>query len=31
VVAQLAGCDYDSARNMLEANGWNLRGVVGKL
>jgi N-acetylmuramic acid 6-phosphate etherase len=30
VVAQLAGCDYDSARNMLEANGWNLRGVVGK-
>jgi N-acetylmuramic acid 6-phosphate etherase len=31
VVAQLAGCDHDSARNMLEANGWNLRGVVGKL
>jgi N-acetylmuramic acid 6-phosphate etherase len=31
VVAQLAGCDYDSARNMLEANGWNLREVVGKL
>ena len=31
VVAQLAGCDYDSARNMLEASGWNLRGVVGKL
>jgi N-acetylmuramic acid 6-phosphate etherase len=31
VVAQLAGCDYDSARNMLEANGWNLRGVVGKI
>jgi len=31
VVAQLAGCDYDSARNMLEANGWNLRGVLGKL
>ncbi len=31
VVAQLAGCDYDSARNMLEANDWNLRAVVGKL
>src|SRR6267378_4045800 len=30
VVAQLAGCDYDSARNMLEANGWNLRGVLKK-
>jgi N-acetylmuramic acid 6-phosphate etherase len=30
VVAQLAGCDYDSARNMLKANGWNLRAVVGK-
>src|SRR5947208_11444581 len=31
VVAQWAGCDYDSARNMLEANGWNLRAVLGKL
>ena len=31
VVAELASCDYDSARNMLEANGWNLRSVVDKL
>src|SRR5436189_3198420 len=31
VVAQLAQCDYDSARNLLEANAWNLRSVVDKL
>jgi len=31
VVAELASCDYDSARKMLEANGWNLRSVVDKL
>ena len=31
VVAQLANCDYDSARNALEASGWNLRSVVEKL
>src|SRR5437867_6440567 len=30
-VAQLTNCDYDSARNMLEANDWNLRSVVDKL
>ena len=31
VVAGLAQCDYDSARNLLEANAWNLRLVVDKL
>jgi N-acetylmuramic acid 6-phosphate (MurNAc-6-P) etherase len=31
VVAELAQCDYDSARNLLEANAWNLRSVVDKL
>ncbi len=27
VVAELADCDYDSARRELEASGWNLRSV----
>jgi N-acetylmuramic acid 6-phosphate etherase len=31
LVAELAQCDYDSARNQLEANGWNLRAVVDKI
>ena len=31
VVAELANCDYKSAREQLEANGWNLRAVVGKI
>jgi N-acetylmuramic acid 6-phosphate etherase len=31
VVTQLANCDYDSARNTLEASGWNLRSVMDKL
>lgn len=31
VVAELAQCDYDSARAQLEASGWNLRAVVEKL
>lgn len=31
VVAALARCDYHSARDMLEACGWNLRAVVDKL
>ena len=31
VVAQLANCDYDSARKALEASGWNLRLIVDKL
>ena len=31
VVAEVANCDYHSARNMLEACGWNLRAVVDKL
>jgi N-acetylmuramic acid 6-phosphate etherase len=31
VVADLARCDYDSARRRLEAADWNLRAVVGKL
>lgn len=31
LVAQLAHCDYDAARQQLEANGWNLRAVVAKL
>jgi N-acetylmuramic acid 6-phosphate etherase len=31
MVADLAQCDYDAARNMLEANNWNLRAVVDKI
>jgi N-acetylmuramic acid 6-phosphate etherase len=31
VVAELAGTDYDSARDQLESAGWNLRAVVDKL
>jgi N-acetylmuramic acid 6-phosphate etherase len=31
VVAELAGCDYNAARERLEAVGWNLRGVVDKI
>jgi N-acetylmuramic acid 6-phosphate etherase len=31
VVAGVARCDYQSARNMLEACDWNLRAVVNKL
>jgi N-acetylmuramic acid 6-phosphate etherase len=31
MVAELAQCDYDSARAQLEANGWDLRAVVDKL
>ncbi|PYK66232.1 MAG: N-acetylmuramic acid 6-phosphate etherase, partial [Verrucomicrobia bacterium] len=31
VVAELAQCDYDSARQQLEAANWNLRAVVDKL
>jgi N-acetylmuramic acid 6-phosphate etherase len=31
VLAELAQCDYHSARNLLEANDWNLRDALGKL
>ncbi|MGB9475736.1 MAG: N-acetylmuramic acid 6-phosphate etherase, partial [Candidatus Udaeobacter sp.] len=31
VVANLAQCDYDSARRQLEAADWNLRSIVGRL
>jgi len=31
LVAQLSGSDYDSARQQLEANDWNLRAVVDKI
>jgi N-acetylmuramic acid 6-phosphate etherase len=31
VVAELAGSDYNSARERLEADGWNLRTVVDKI
>ena len=31
LVAQLAQCDYEAAREQLEANGWNLRAVVDKI
>jgi len=31
LVAELSGSDYDSARRQLEANDWNLRGVVDKI
>jgi len=27
----LSGSDYDSARQQLEANDWNLRAVVDKI
>ncbi len=31
VLAELAQCDYQSSRNLLEANDWNLRAALGKL
>ncbi len=31
VLAELAQCDYESARNLLEANGWSLRAALEKL
>jgi N-acetylmuramic acid 6-phosphate etherase len=31
LVAQLSASDYDSARQQLEANDWNLRAVVDKI
>ena len=31
LVAELSGSDYDSARQQLEANDWNLRAVVDKI
>jgi N-acetylmuramic acid 6-phosphate etherase len=31
MVAELARCDYDSARAQLEASGWDLRTVVDKI
>jgi N-acetylmuramic acid 6-phosphate etherase len=31
VLAELAQCDYESARNLLEANDWNLRSALQKL
>ncbi len=31
VVAELANCDYQSARERLEVSGWNLRAVVDKI
>jgi N-acetylmuramic acid 6-phosphate etherase len=31
LVAELAQCDYNSARERLEASGWNLRAVVEKV
>src|SRR5213595_395871 len=31
VVAELANCDYQSARERLEANGWNLRAIADKI
>jgi N-acetylmuramic acid 6-phosphate etherase len=31
LVAQLSGSDYESARQQLEANDWNLRAVVDKI
>ena len=30
MIAQLTDCDYDSARDRLEANGWDLRAVMAK-
>jgi len=29
VLADLTQCDYNSAREKLEANGWNLRSIIG--
>jgi N-acetylmuramic acid 6-phosphate etherase len=29
VVAQLSGCDYETARERLEKSGWKLRDVIG--
>jgi N-acetylmuramic acid 6-phosphate etherase len=31
VLAELAQCDYESARNLLEASDWNLRAALEKL
>jgi N-acetylmuramic acid 6-phosphate etherase len=31
VLAELAQCDYEPARNLLEANDWNLRAALEKL
>jgi N-acetylmuramic acid 6-phosphate etherase len=31
VLAELAQCDYESGRNLLEANDWNLRAALEKL
>jgi len=31
LVADLANCDYNSARERLEAGGWNLRAVVNQI
>jgi N-acetylmuramic acid 6-phosphate etherase len=31
MVAELAQCDYDSARARLEANGWDLRAVLDRI
>src|SRR5207237_2233255 len=31
VLAELAQCDYESARNLLEANDWDLRAALEKL
>jgi N-acetylmuramic acid 6-phosphate etherase len=31
LVADLANCDYNSARERLEARGWNLRAVVNQI
>jgi N-acetylmuramic acid 6-phosphate etherase len=31
IVAEITQCDYESARDLLEANDWNLRGTLEKL
>jgi N-acetylmuramic acid 6-phosphate etherase len=31
VVAELTQSDYESARKKLEANGWNLRDIIGEV
>ena len=31
MLAQIAQCDYESARSQLEANGWNLRAAIDKV
>src|SRR6266536_4381270 len=31
VVAELTQCDYSSAREKLEGNGWNLRRIIGEI